>query len=122
MALTNRMDRIVPIIHHSFRGLQYGSNYYQGLFHRNNLRASVIEKYDPYENAIAERRNGILKQEFNIARKIKSIDLKRQVIKNAINVYNHQRPHLSNHMLTPEQMHSQIKLKRKQYKSKKLND
>ncbi|RMB59402.1 IS3 family transposase, partial [Dokdonia sinensis] len=40
----------------------------------------------------------------------------------AIQIYNNQRPHLSNHLLTPQQMHQQNKLSRKQYKSKKLND
>jgi transposase InsO family protein len=82
----------------------------------------MTEKYDPYENAIAERINGILKQEFHIARNIKNLDLKKKPIKNAIGIYNNLRPHLSNHMLTPREMHKQNKLKRKQYKSKKLND
>jgi transposase InsO family protein len=82
----------------------------------------MTEKYDPYENAIAERINGILKQEFNIARNIKNLDFKKKLIKNAIEIYNNLRPHLSNHMLTPREMHKQNKLKRKQYKSKKLND
>ena len=82
----------------------------------------MTEKYDPYENAIAERINGILKQEFGIARNIKNIDLKKQLIKSAVGTYNNFRPHLSNHMLTPVEMHKQSKLKRRQYKSKKLND
>ncbi|WP_262500703.1 integrase core domain-containing protein [Psychroflexus gondwanensis] len=86
------------------------------------MKASMTEKYDPYENAIAERINGILKQEFGIARNIKNIDLKKQLIKSAVGTYNNFRPHLSNHMLTPVEMHKQKKLKRKQYKSKKLND
>jgi len=73
-------------------------------------------------NAIAERINGILKQEFGIARNIKNIDLKKQLIKSAVGTYNNFRPHLSNHMLTPVEMHKQSKLKRRQYKSKKLND
>ena len=83
------------------------------------LVLSMTEKYDPYENAIAERVNGILKQEFDIARNIKDIDVKKALIKNAVAIYNNQRPHLSNHMLTPIQMHKQNLLKRKQYKSKK---
>jgi transposase InsO family protein len=82
----------------------------------------MTEKYDHYENAIAERINGILKQEFGIARNIKNIDLKKQLIKSAVGTYNNFRPHLSNHMLTPVEMHKQSKLKRRQYKSKKLND
>ena len=83
---------------------------------------SITEKYDPYENTIAERINGILKQEFGIARKIKDFKVKKKLIKNAINIYNTKRPHLSNHMLTPIQIHQQNKLKRKQYKTKNLNN
>jgi len=76
----------------------------------------MTEKQDPNENAIAERVNGILKQEFDIARDIKDLELKKKLIKDAIEIYNSFRPHLSNHMLTPQQMHKQNKLKRKQYK------
>jgi len=122
MALDNRFHKEQPLIHHSDRGLQYCSNEYQNLLSQNNISASMTEKYDPYENAIAERINGILKQEFDISRTIDNFELKTELIKNAIKIYNNFRPHLSNHMLTPMQMHKQNKIKRKQYKSKKLND
>ncbi len=61
----------------------------------------MTEKYDPYENAIAERINGILKQEFNIAKNIKDLSLKKELIKSAITIYSNRIPYLSNHMLTP---------------------
>jgi transposase InsO family protein len=122
MALNTRSYKNEPLIHHSDRGLQYCSNDYQEVLENNNIKTSMTEKYDPYENAIAERINGILKQEFNIAKNIENIDLKRKLITNAIKVYNNFRPHLSNYMLTPIEMHKQNKLNRKQYKSKKLND
>ena len=122
MALKNRSFKDEPLIHHSDRGLQYCSNEYQQLMSNQNVTPSMTEKYDPYENAIAERINGILKQEFDIARNIKSLDLKKQLIKDAISIYNNKRPHISNHMLTPCQMHNQNKIKRKEYKSKKLNN
>src|SRR5210317_894178 len=122
MAMANRKVRNYPLIHHSDRGLQYCSNDYQKLLKDNRIRPSMTEKYDPYENAIAERINGILKQEFDIARNIENLDVKKLLIKNAIEIYNNQRPHLSNQMLTPMQMHVQNKLKRKIYKSKKLNN
>jgi transposase InsO family protein len=122
MAMKGRIYKNQPLIHHSDRGLQYCSNEYQKLLKDNGVSASMTEKYDPYENAIAERINGILKQEFNVARNIENLNLKKQLIKNAIEIYNNQRPHLSNQMLTPMQMHAQDKLKRKQYKSKKLNN
>ncbi len=122
MAMDNREVRNYPLIHHSDRGLQYCSNDYQKLLKDNGISPSMTEKYDPYENAIAERINGILKQEFDIARSIKNFDVKKKLIEDAIRIYNNIRPHLSNHMLTPVQMHAQNKLKRKQYKSKKLNN
>ena len=122
IALGNRMYKNQPLIHHSDRGLQYCSNEYQKVLNDNGIKPSMTEKYDPYENAIAERINGILKQEFDIARNIKNIDVKGELIKNAIEIYNNYRPHFSNHMLTPIKMHKQNKLKRKQYKSKKLNN
>ncbi|WP_298556777.1 IS3 family transposase, partial [uncultured Algibacter sp.] len=122
MAVSNKEVRSYPLIHHSDRGLQYCSNDYQKLLSDNDISPSMTEKYDPYENAIAERVNGILKQEFNVAKNIKNFDIKEKLIEDAINIYNSIRPHLSNHMLTPIQMYEQNKLKRKQYKSKKLNN
>ena len=122
MALNNRSYKSHPLIHHSDRGLQYCSNEYQKIIAQNNIKPSMTEKYDPYENAIAERVNGVLKQEFDIAKNIQNLSLKKKLIKNAIEIYNNQRPHLSNQMLTPIQMHRQQKLKRKQYKSKNLNN
>jgi transposase InsO family protein len=122
MAIANRIYKNQPLIHHSDRGLQYCSNQYQKLLSDHQIKSSMTEKYDPYENAIAERVNGILKQEFDIARNIQNLEIKKKLIKNTINIYNYQRPHLSNHMLTPMQMHKQKTLKRKQYKTKNLNN
>jgi len=122
MAIKNRTYRDTSLIHHSDRGLQYCSNEYQKLLKNNDIKPSMTEKYDPYENAIAERINGVLKQEFDIAANLKDCNLKKALIKNAIEIYNNRRPHLSNHMLTPIQMHKQQTLKRKQYKSKKLKN
>lgn len=122
MAIKNREYKTNPLIHHSDRGLQYCSNEYQKMMADNNIKPSMTEKYDPYENAIAERVNGILKQEFDIAKNITCLNLKKKLIASAIDIYNNRRPHLSNQMLTPAQMHQQNKLKRKQYKSKKLSN
>lgn len=122
MALKNRCYKEQPLIHHSDRGLQYCSNDYQKLLAQNGVKASMTEKYDPYENAVAERINGILKQEFNIAKYEANLMIKKQIIKESIEIYNQKRPHLSNHMLTPDQMHSQNKIVMKTYKSKKLSN
>jgi putative transposase len=122
MAIKKRSYANKPLIHHSDRGLQYCSNEYQRILKDKLVSTSMTEKYDPYENAIAERVNGILKQEFAIAAYDTDLTTKKLLVKNAINIYNSFRPHLSNHMLTPEEMHKQQKLKRKHYKSKKLNN
>ena len=119
MALKNRAYKEEPLIHHSDRGLQYCSNEYQNILSLNTIKTSMTEKYDPYENAIAERINGILKQEFDIAKYNSNLNVKQQLVKNAVEIYNQIRPHLSNYLLTPKQMHNQSTLKRKQYKSKK---
>jgi transposase InsO family protein len=119
MALKNREYKQKPLIHHSDRGLQYCSNEYQKILNKNDIKTSMTQKYDPYENAIAERINGILKQEFDIDKYDLELDKKKKLVKNAIDIYNDFRQHLSNHMLTPNQMHQQNKLKRKQYKNKK---
>ena len=122
MAIKNRKYKTKPLIHHSDRGLQYCSDDYQKTLKTNNIKPSMTEQYDPYENAIAERINGILKQEFSIAKYDVDLVIKTNLISNAIKIYNTKRPHLSNHMLTPNQMHQQNKLKRKTYKSKNLNN
>jgi len=122
MALEERSYDNYPLIHHSDRGLQYCSNEYQQILKDNSIITSMTEKYDPYENAIAERVNGILKQEFAIAQYDTNLETKKLIIKDAVHLYNSLRPHLSNHMMTPNMMHKQQKLKRKQYKSKKLNN
>jgi transposase InsO family protein len=120
MALRNRKYKEEPLIHHSDRGLQYCSNEYQELLSQHAITFSITEKYDPCKNTIAERINGILKQEFNVAKPVQSLEIKKALVKDAVSIYNNLRPHISNHMLTPKLMHQQNKLKMKQYKSKNL--
>ncbi|PQJ20951.1 transposase [Nonlabens xylanidelens] len=122
MALNERNYKDSPLIHHSDRGLKYCSNEYQALLDKNSIKPSMTEKYDLYENAIAERINGILKQEFFINKNIQNIELKNILVKESIEIYNSFRPHCSNHMLTPNQMHKQNQLRRKTYKSKKSHE
>ncbi|SFD26143.1 integrase core domain-containing protein, partial [Algibacter pectinivorans] len=107
---------------HSDRGLQYCSNDYQNLLDKNDILPSMTEQYDPYENAIAERINGVLKQEFAIDKYNTNLEIKTKLVQNTIKIYNNFRPHLSNYMLTPQEMHNQNKVKRKQYKNKKGSD
>jgi transposase InsO family protein len=71
----------------------------------------------PYENAVAERINGILKQEFYVDKYNKDLPIMKQIIKETVDIYNEKRPRLSNLMLTPNQMHQQNKLIMKTFKT-----
>ncbi len=115
-ALKKRENKEEKLIHHSDRGLQYCSHLYQGLLKKYNIKCSMTESYDPYENAIAERINGILKQEFIELVKVNRIEVMEQLVGESVDIYNTKRPHLSCNMLTPKQMHQQDKLKYKSYK------
>lgn len=119
MAIKNRKDKLLPLIHHSDRGLQYCADDYQMLLRKSNIQCSMTQQSDPYENAVAERINGILKQEFMIDTYHKELDIMRLIIKESINIYNDQRPHYSNYMLTPKQMHQQNQIQMRTYKTKK---
>ncbi|WP_221932586.1 DDE-type integrase/transposase/recombinase [Formosa sediminum] len=80
MAIKNRKYKYQNLIHHSDRGLQYCSDDYQKILSDNIIKPSMTEPYDPYENAIAERINGILKQEFAIAKHNVDLTLKTNLI------------------------------------------
>ena len=93
-----------PLVHHSDRGLQYCSNIYQTQLKNNHIQPSMTDGYDCYQNAMAERINGILKQEFLITKcnNRKELEL---LIKESINTYNNERPHLNLNMKTPNFIH-----------------
>lgn len=117
-ALKNKKVNLESLIHHSDRGLQYCSNEYQKLLEKHHINCSMTQNSDPYENAVAERINGILKQEFDIDKYDVETKLRRQIVNESIEIYNEIRPHFSNHYLTPNQMHEQSVLKMKTYKTK----
>jgi putative transposase len=117
-AIKQRRDKRKTLIHHSDRGLQYCSDQYQKLLHKNNIKCSMTQNSDPYENAVAERINGILKQEFNIDKFNQQLSVMKVLVKNVIDIYNNKRPHYSNYMLTPNQMHQQKKIEIRTYKRK----
>ena len=101
LAIKQRKNRDLVLIHNSDRGLQYCANEYQKLLCKNRIRPSMTQNSDPYENSVAERINGILKQEFNVDKYSKDLLIMKQIIKETVEIYNEKRPHLSNHMLTP---------------------
>jgi putative transposase len=84
------------LIHHSDRGLQYCSKEYTALLKNNHVSISMTQDGSPYDNAIAERVNGILKQEFGLDGPFETMkDAEKQIIE-AVSLYNTLRPHLSN--------------------------
>lgn len=93
-------------IHHSDRGLQYCSDEYQTVLKDNGIQPSMTDGYDCYQNALAERVNGILKQEF-LLYQCKDISELRQLVDESIYIYNEIRPHLSLGMKTPNQVHNE---------------
>lgn len=83
----------------------------------------MTKRYDPNQNTAAERvnyRRGIIKQEFLNGIITTDIRLIKKIVVEFIDIYNQERPHLSCHMLTPQEMHQQQKLKMKTYKKKKV--
>lgn len=92
------------LVHHSDRGLQYASSIYQEELKSNAITPSMTDGYDCYQNALAERVNGILKQEFLIEKCNTGEELE-VLIKESINTYNNKRPHLSLNMKTPNFVH-----------------
>lgn len=93
-----------PLIHHSDRGLQYCSAIYQQELNQHGMTPSMTDGYDCYQNALAERVNGILKQEFLLYKCRTLKDLK-ELVRESVDIYNCLRPHLSLGMKTPEQVH-----------------
>jgi putative transposase len=115
MAVNNRKYSH-NLIHHSDRGLQYCSREYTQYLSESNILISMTQNYDPYENAIAERVNGILKEEFGLFEIFENFaNLKKQVDESIL-FYNQIRVHLSINMLTPNQAHLQNLVKLRGWK------
>lgn len=92
------------LIHHSDRGVQYCSKSYQEFHQKHGITCSMTDGYDCYQNALAERVNGILKNEFLLT-KPKDIEQARQIVKESIEIYNTKRPHTALKYKTPEEVH-----------------
>ena len=111
------------VIHHSDRGLQYCSNDYVSLLKAHHARISMTQNGDPYENAMAERVNGILKSEL-ISDSYTDLRAAMQHIARCITVYNYKRVHSSLNWQIPDKVHTQtgpqIKKWKNYYKTKKI--
>ncbi|WP_345258597.1 IS3 family transposase, partial [Flaviaesturariibacter amylovorans] len=105
MAQRGRADKLQPTIHHSDRGLQYCSKEYVASASKNCILLSMTENGDPYENALAERMNRTIKEEFGMDRTLKSKAQVKAIVEESIHLYNNKRPHLALNMKTPEQVH-----------------
>ena len=119
-AIKNSCKPISGLVHHSDRGIQYCSREYIRMLNDNNIKISMTENGDPLENPIAERVNGVLKDEYlNQYQYLTTIQLQK-----SIDIYNNKRPHLSCDMLTPERAHfssGELKRRWKNYYRKTVN-
>lgn len=96
---------IEGLIHHSDRGIQYCSKAYTDLLERHAIKISMTEQNHVYENALAERVNGILKEEFLLGQTLVNFNVAKKMVKQAIEIYNNERPHLSLNYDTPSVRH-----------------
>lgn len=107
MAVSNRENKQQDLIHHSDRGLQYCSAEYVSIANQHQVKMSMTENGDPYENALAERMNRTLKEEFGLGNVLKSKLHAKLLTQEAIDLYNNRRPHLSLKMKTPQSVYKQ---------------
>ena len=108
MAFKQLPSGISPI-HHSDRGIQYCCKDYIAMLKSRNCLISMTEENHCYENSKAERVNGILKGEYFLGQKFLNKSIAKVSVKQAIWLYNNDRPHLSLEMKTPEMVHSNSK-------------
>ena len=110
------------LIHHSDRGIQYCSAEYVSILGDQNIAISMTQSGSPYDNALAERVNGIIKNEFYPKRVYQNHKEASKAISRIIQIYNSKRPHASVDYLTPEQAHEregQLSKRWKTYRRKK---
>jgi putative transposase len=122
MAYDNRSYGSYDLIHHSDRGCQYCCKEYVDLLGSQNIAISMTERGDPYENALAERMNGIIKGEFNLYSSQEGFEQTYDRIVRSITAYNDIRPHGSCDYLTPSQAHQkegELKKRWKNYPKKR---
>jgi len=100
------IDNFNGMIHHSDRGVQYCSDEYVAMLETKGIKISMGEAGNPYENAVAERVNGILKNEFMLNTKFNNYQQARKAVSEAIETYNKLRPHMSLDYLTPDQKYA----------------
>jgi putative transposase len=105
MALNEATGSIEGLIHHSDRGIQYCSQNYVKLLQDNQIQISMTENGDPLENALAERVNGIIKEEYLNFYEVETIKEAAELLQQVVQLYNQERPHMSISNFTPEEIH-----------------
>ncbi len=93
-----------PLVHHSDLGIQYCSAHYQRLHTEHGITCSMTDGYDCYQNALAERVNGILKNEL-LEPPPTDLGQARRMVREAVDIYNRERPHLALKYKTPDAVH-----------------
>lgn len=122
LLMASKSKRQATLIHHSDRGIQYCCAHYVQLLEHFGIKISMTENGDPYENSIAERVNGILKEEFLLHKTFSSFSEAEAAVNHAIEKYNHLRPHDSCDKLTPVQAHERSGYLHKRWKTKAENE
>ena len=95
MACRDAQGRLHGLIHHSDHGVQYTCHAYRQALANHHILSSMGEVGNCYDNALAERVNGILKLEYGLEHRFASFDQARRAVKEAVWLYNYERPHLS---------------------------
>lgn len=105
MAMANATG-VENLIHHSDRGAQYACREFCHYLKASGISISMTQEDHVYENAVAERVNGILKDEFYLDRRFPTFEAARLALSDAIDIYNSIRPHLNLNYLTPDQKYA----------------
>ena len=116
MATRNAVE-LEGLIHHSDRGVQYCSHNYVNLCQDKGIRLSMGEVGNPLENAIAERINGIIKDEYLLPLKIQDYSTLVTRVDQAVYRYNNLRPHMSCNMMTPNKAHKEQGILKRKWKN-----
>ena len=104
-ALAHRAATAEPFIHHSDRGVQFTDRRYRERLRQAGGRSSMGATGDCYDNALAERMNGIIKLEYGLDGCFRDLDQVRRAVSESVWLYNHERPHLALNYRTPAHVH-----------------
>jgi transposase InsO family protein len=116
-AIASRQHKDQRLIHHSDRGIQYCCDAYVNCLKEHNIAISMTQNGSPYENALAERVNGILKTELGLNKTFTSYRDAIGPVHKAVDIYNRLRPHMSLDYLTPSQAHKVVGTLKRRWKA-----